>query len=156
MKIIYGKGECSLSNSNESIKSIVIKYKGSIALSHQYLHFGAFLSNDKVLLNNVNSKVLLVHGNNQIHIGVMDGGNVKEELFNYMGDFRIISAKVNNKNIPIEVFGIDTWNMIDSDWDYAGKPEIYKGTYKFGRVPQKKRSKGKKNKMVSRLPKGRY
>ena len=32
------------------------------------------------------------------------------ELFKWIGEFRIISAKVNDKNIPVEVFGIDYWN----------------------------------------------
>tara|TARA_R100000458_G_C8253229_1_gene229752 strand:- start:25 stop:492 length:468 start_codon:yes stop_codon:yes gene_type:complete len=155
MKIIYGKGQCSLS-SMQDVKSIVIKYRGSVSVTHNHLHFGAFLDGDRVLFNNYGARSLLVHGNNQIHIGVMDGGEIKEELFNYIGEFRIISAKVNDKNVPIEVFGVDYWNMIDSDWDYAGKPEIYKGTYRHGRSPKKKASKRLNNKKVNKLSSRRY
>ena len=138
MKIIYGKGECVLSGSNRSVKSIVIRYRGSVALSHKHLHFGAFLGNDRVIFNNSNSKILLIHGSNQIHIGVMDGFYIEEKLFNYNGDFRIISAKVNDKNIPIEVFGVDYPNLIDSKPESMGRPENYRGNYKYGRVPQKR------------------
>ena len=143
MKIIYGKGQCSLSSIG-GVKSIVIKYRGNISIAHNHLHFGAFLDNDRVLFNNYGAKSLLVHGNNQIHIGIMDGGKIKEELFTYIGEFRIISAKVNDKNVPFEVFGVDYWNLIDSTWDYAGKPENYKGNYKFGRSPKKQALKGRK------------
>lgn len=155
MKIIYGKGQCSLS-STQDVKSIVIKYRGSVSVTHNHLHFGAFLDGDRVLFNNYGARSLLVHGNNQIHIGVMDGGEIKEELFTYIGEFRIISAKVNDKNVPVEVFGIDYWNSIDSDWDYAGKPEIYKGTYRYGRSPKKKASKRLNNKKVTKLSSGGY
>jgi hypothetical protein len=155
MKIIYGKGQCSLS-STEGVKSIVIKYRGGISIAHNHLHFGAFLDGDRVLFNNYGARSLLVHGNNQVHIGVMNNGKINEELFTYIGEFRIISAKVNDKNVPVEVFGVDYWNMIDSDWDTAGKPENYKGNYKFGRVPRKKTLKGQKNKTLKQLPRGRY
>ena len=108
------------------------------------------------IFRNLKSKSLLIHGNNQIHIGFVEAKNDLIELFKWVGEFRIISAKVNDKNVPVEVFGVDTWNMINSDWDYAGKPEIYKGTYRHGRSPKKKASKGLNNKKVNKLSSRRY
>ena len=142
MKIIYGKGECSLEGFTEPIESIVIKYRGSIVLKHNFAELYNIIEND-FYFRNLKSKSLLIHGNNQIHIGFIDNPDL-DKLFDYRGEFRIISAKVNNKNVPVEVFGVDYWNLIDSEWDTAGKPENYKENYKFGRVPQKKTSKGRK------------
>ena len=99
---------------------------------------------------------MLIHGDNQIHIGFLTPQIELNELFKYNGDFQIISAKVNEKNVAVEVFGIDYWNSINSDWDYAGKPEIYKGTYKYGRSPKKQASKGLNNKKVTKLSSGGY
>ena len=77
-------------------------------------------------------------------------------MFKYVGNFRIISAKVNDKNIPVEVFGVDYPNLINSKPENMGKPENYKGNYKFGRVPQKKTLKGIKNKTLKQLPSRSY
>ena len=154
MKIIYGKGECSLEGFTEPIESIVIKYRGNIVLKHNFAELYNIIEND-FYFRNLKSKSLLIHGNNQIHIGFIDNPDL-DKLFDFRGEFRIISAKVNDKNIPVEVFGIDYWNSIDSDWDYAGKPEAYKGTYQFGRSPKKKASNGLNNKTVTKLSSGRY
>lgn len=155
MKIIYGKGECSIEGFTEPIESIVIKYRGNIVLKHNFAELYNVIGND-FYFRNLKSKSLLVHGNNQIHIGFIDARDNLKELFNWVGEFRIISAKVNDKNVPVEVFGVDYWNLINSTWDSAGKPENYKGNYRFGRVPQKKTLKGQKNKTLRQLPKGGY
>ena len=151
--IKYGKGSCEI-KSNEIIKSIEIKYRGNVYLQHKHIEITHFFENS-MYAKNKKSKSLLIHGNNQIHIGFLNGLQ-DTELFKYSGQFRIISAKVNGKNIPVEVFGVDYWNMINSTWDYAGKPENYRGNYKSGRVPRKKTFKGQKNKTLKQLPKGRY
>ena len=46
---------------------------------------------------------------------------------------------MNKKNIPIEVFGVDFCELINSTFDSMGKPEQYRGSYKFGRVPKRRR-----------------
>ena len=144
MKIIYGKGICEIDNNIKPVESIVIKYRGNIVLKHNFAELYNAIGND-FYFRNLKFKSLLVHGNNQIHIGFLNARDNLKELFNWVGKFRIISAKVNDKNVPVEVFGVDYWNLIDSTWDSAGKPENYKGNYKFGRVPQKKASKSLKN-----------
>ena len=155
MKIIYGKGSCEIDGSIEPIESIVIKYRGNIVIRHGFSELYNIIENN-LYFRNLKSKSLLVHGNNQIHIGFVNGRDNLKELFKYVGDFRIISAKVNDKNIPVEVFGVDYPNLINSKPENMGKPENYKGNYKFGRVPRKMSSKGRKNKTLKQLPKGRY
>ena len=155
MKIVYGKGDCRLDGKIEPIESIVIKYRGNIVLKHNFAELYNVINND-FYFRNLKSKSLLIHGNNQIHIGFVEAKNDLTELFKWVGEFRIISAKVNDRNVPVEVFGVDTWNMINSDWEYAGKPEIYKGTYRHGRSPKKKASKGLNNKNVNKLSSRRY
>ena len=140
MKIIYGKGICSLNNSIEPVESIVIRYRGKIVIQHQFAELYNIIDNN-FYFRNLKSKSLLVHGNNQIHIGFAEGRNDLEELFKYVGEFRILSVKVNNKSITVEARGIDYYNLIDSTWDYAGKPEKYNGTYTIGKVPKNKRNK---------------
>ena len=138
MKIKYGKGECFIDYKIEEISSIVIRYRGVITIRHSFMGIDSILDNERAILNNVNRNNLLIEGNNQIHIGFLNNPKDLNKLFNYNGDFRIISAKVNDKNIPIEVFGIDYPNLIDSKPESMGKPEDYRGNYKYGRVPRKR------------------
>ena len=144
MKIKYGKGECFIDYKVEEISSIVIKYRGVVTLRHDFMTIDSILDSERALIKNVNKNNMLVHGNNQIHIGFLNNPDL-DKLFDYRGEFRIISAKVNNKNVSVEVFGVDYWNVINSDWDYAGKFENYKGNYKFGRSPKKQTLKGRKS-----------
>ena len=138
MKIKYGKGECFIDYKIEEISSIVIRYRGVITIRHNFMGIDSILDNERAILNNVNRNNLLIEGNNQIHIGFLNNPKDLNKLFNYNGDFRIISAKVNDKNIPVEVFGIDYPNLIDSKPESMGKPENYRGNYKYGRVPRKR------------------
>ena len=151
MKIVYGNSICELHNPIENINSIEIKYRGSIIIKHPHREVVQKIDNRRSRIRNRNSNSTLRHENNIITIL-----NYSElNLFKWVGEFRIISAKVNDKNVSIEVFGVDYWNLINSDWDSAGKPENYKGNYKFGSVPQKKTLKGRKNKTL-RQSKGSY
>ena len=151
MKIVYGNSICELNNPIENINSIKIKYRGSIIIKHLHREVVEKIDNRRSRVRNKNSNSTLTHENNIITIL-----NYSElSLFKWVGEFRIISAKVNDKNVSIEVFGVDYWNLINSDWDSAGKPENYKGNYKFGSVPQKKTLKGRKNKTL-RQSKGSY
>ena len=152
MKIIYGNSICELHNPITDVISIEIKYRGNIIIKHPHREIVQKIDRRRSRIRNKNSNSTLTHNNNIITIS-----NYSElNLFKWVGDFRIISAKVNNKNVSVEVFGVDYWNMINSDWDYAGKFENYKGNYKFGRVPRKMSSKGRKNKTLKQIPKGRY
>ena len=155
MKIKYGKGECFIDYKVEEISSIVIKYRGAVTLNHDFMTIDSILDDERALVKNINKNNMLVHGNNQIHIGFLNNPDL-DKLFDYRGDFRILSAKVNDRNIPVEVFGVDYPNLINSKPENMGKPENYKGNYKFGRVPRKMSSKGRKNKTLKQLPKGRY
>ena len=151
MKIVYGNSICELHNPIENINSIKIKYRGSIIIKHPHREVVEKIDNRRSRVRNKNSNSTLTHENNIITIL-----NYSElSLFKWVGEFRIISAKLNDKSVPVEVFGIDYWNLINSTWDTAGKPENYKGNYKFGRVPQKKTLKGRKNKTL-RQSRGSY
>ena len=151
MKIVYGNSICELHNPIENINSIKIKYRGSIIIKHLHREVVEKIDNRRSRVRNKNSNSTLTHENNIITIL-----NYSElSLFKWVGEFRIISAKVNDKSVPVEVFGIDYWNLINSTWDTAGKPENYKGNYKFGRVPQKMTLKGRKNKTL-RQSRGSY
>tara|TARA_R110000824_G_C14955738_1_gene651461 strand:- start:242 stop:712 length:471 start_codon:yes stop_codon:yes gene_type:complete len=156
MKLIYGKGECVLNYSTEIVESVVIKYKGSIRLIHKHMEIEHFLGGNRVLIKRKSARSLIIHGNNQIHIGYLNNAEFNPNIFQYNGDFKIISAKVNEKNIPIEVTNVDYWNLIDSTWDNAGKPENYKGNYKVGRIPKKKSNKFKNIKRITKGSGGGY
>jgi len=152
MKIVYGNSICELHNPIENVNSIEIKYRGSIIIKHPHREVVQKINNRRSRIRNKNSNSTLTHENNIITVL-----NYSElSLFKWVGEFRIISAKVNDKSVPVEVFGVDYWNLIDSTWDTAGKPENYKGNYKFGRVPQKKTLKGQKNKTLRQSSNGRY
>ena len=131
--IKYGKGICIIKYSTYILKSVVIKYRGNPRLKHNHLSLDAMLGGDSVLIKNYGSKNLLIQGNNQIHIGFINGAENEFELFRYTGLFEILSVKVNDKNIEITEMNIDYWNKVDSTWNTAGKPEQYKGTYRYGR-----------------------
>ena len=130
MKIIYGKDSCILQGS--SVSEVVIKYKGNPYLSHNHLEIIDALNDNQAFVKNINSNSLILHGNNQIHIGWKTAIDGDIQLFRYTGYFKILSAKVNGENVTIETKNIDFWNKIDSKWDSAGKPELYKGTYRNG------------------------
>ena len=155
MKLIYGKGECCINGINEKISSIVIKYQGAVILKHKHAELINVLNNN-LHFRHLKSKSLLIQGNNQIHIGFLPPLIELEELFRYAGEFKILSAKVNDKNIAVELFGVDYWNLINSNWDNAGKPERYKGTYTFGKMPRKKRLRGRNIKRLSKGSTGGY
>ena len=154
MNIIYGKGTCYI-NSPVNVRYISIKYRGLINTKHKHKEI-IKSENNKLYIVNMQSKSIFSNLNNNIGILYKPTINEDSELFKYIGEFRIISAKVNDRNIPVEVFGVDYPNLINSKPENMGKPENYKGNYKFGRVPRKKTLKGRKNKTLRQLPKGGY
>ena len=154
MNIIYGKGTCYI-NSPVNVRYVSIKYRGLINTKHKHKEV-IKSENNKLYIVNMQSKSIFSNLNNNIGILYKPTINEDSELFKYIGEFRIISAKVNDRNIPVEVFGVDYPNLINSKPENMGKPENYKGNYKFGRVPRKKTLKGRKNKTLRQLPKGGY
>ena len=140
--IIYGNGECFVDFTKEKISSIIIYYKGSVYLKHKFMSVDSMFDNGDALLNRVNRDNLLLEGNNQIHIGFLKQPKNLNKLFDYNGDFKITSAKINDQVVTVKATNVDFYELIDSNWDNAGEPEKYKGTYVVGKVPRKRKSIG--------------
>ena len=152
MKIIYGKDSCILQGS--TIKSVVIKYRGNPYLSHKHLEIINILNNNQAQANNITSNSVILHGNNQIHIGYKTAVDGEIQLFRYTGYFKILSAKVNGDNVTIETKNIDFWNKIESKWDSLGKPEQYRGTYRNGKGAGRVSKRMKSGKSVKTTKRG--
>ena len=146
MKLTYGNSYCILKYNIENIRNVVIKYRGSITLKHHHMEFIGRIDKNRARFFNFGKKSLLIKRDNEIQIGYNEDIVGEIELFRWIGNFRILSVKVNGKNVPVTVTNVDYWNLIDSKWDSAGKPELYKGTYRFGRTPKRIR----KRKRISR------
>ena len=133
--ITYGKGSCEITG---NYQGIVIKYRGRIVLKHEHFEFIEDLGNNNARVRNFGTKSMLIKNHNQIHIGFVKPQKGQKLLFRYVGEFRILSAKIDDKTAQITVQGIDYPNLIDSKPESMGKPEDYRGNYKYGRVPQKR------------------
>ena len=154
MKVIYGKGICIVQGGN--VSNVVIKYRGNPYLSHNHFEFIDIISETKARANNINSNSLVLHGNNQIHIGYKDVVDGEVQLFRYTGYFKILSAKINNESVTIETQNIDLCQLINSKFDNMGKPEQYKGTYTNGLgTKYKSNAIEKAFKRIKRLSKAR-
>ena len=140
--ITYGNGECFVDYTKEKISTIVIHYKGSVLLKHKFMTISSFLGGDRVILKNINRNNMLIEGNNQIHIGFLEQPKNLNKLFDYNGDFKITSAKINDQVVTVKATNVDFYELIDSNWDNAGEPEKYKGPYGVGKVPRKRKSIG--------------
>ena len=156
MKIIYGKSLCQLKTAVEPITSIEIKYRGAISIKHLHREVMGRIDKRRIRVKNKDKSSVLTRGNNIITIIFNEDIVGDIDLFRWVGDFRILSVKVNNKNIASEVFGVDYWNLVNSTWNSAGKPEDYRGTYKFGRIPRKQRLRGRNIKRLSKSTTGGY
>ena len=150
MKLIYGNSYCTLHYGVENVKSVVIKYRGAISIKHNHMEFLHQINRRNGMFNNFNRKSLLIRNNNQIRIGYAKEVVGEIELFRWVGEFKILSVKVNNKNVPIEVTNVDYCELINSKFDNMGKPEQYKGTYRYGRVPKRRRKKRMSSKRLSK------
>ena len=148
MKLTYGNSYCTLEYGVENISNIVISYRGNITIKHHHMEFIKKVGKNRALFFNFGEKSLLIKSYNKIRIGYNKEISGKVELFRWIGEFKILSAKVNGKRISVEVTNADYWNLIDSKWDSAGKPEQYKGQYFVGNIPKrrivfKKRARGR-------------
>tara|TARA_R110000824_G_C14944542_1_gene650246 strand:+ start:222 stop:695 length:474 start_codon:yes stop_codon:yes gene_type:complete len=149
MKIIYGKGECLIDYS-QNFSRITIKYRGSVSLKHYHREI-IKIDKTKIYIANRRKTSNLYNYNNQIDIFYKESPTGITELFKYNGTFKILSAKIDNKNIIVETKNIDYWNKINSTWNTAGKPEQYKGEYFIGKIPKK----SKLSKLSKKLIKSR-
>ena len=141
MEIIYGKDSCILKGS--LITDVVIRYRGNPYLSHKHLEIMQVLNDNQARVKNRSAKSLLIHGNNQIHIGFIPSVGGEIQLFRYTGYFKIISAEVNGEIINIKTKNIDYCELIDSKVEDMGNPEQYTGTYQNGRGVRRTSKSGK-------------
>ena len=148
MKIIYGGDSCVFQGASQ-LNDVVIKYRGNPYLSHNHLEIVELLSENQAQVNNIQSQSLLLHGNNQIHIGYLNPVDGDLKLFRYTGYFKILTAKSGGENLTIETQSIDFCQLINSKFDNMGKPEQYIGTYRNG-IGMKKSPKIKIAKPISR------
>ena len=155
MKLIYGKGNCNLDSIVEPINSIIIKYRGNIVLRHNFAELINVTDNNQYF-RNLYTKSILIHGNNQIHIGFLEPLTEINKLFEYVGEFKIMSAKINNININFETKGVDFYELINSKWDNMGKPEIYKDSYQIGKVSKNRNKSRLSNQKPIKLNGGGY
>ena len=115
--ITYGNNEVLL---NKQGRGFEIRYEGSIQIT-----------------NSPNN--LFLSANRNKIIGVMiDNSDLPEELFNYKGLLKIISAKIVTNNLELQniravVKGIDYWNYDGEKWEDDGSEwGTRNGTYGKG------------------------
>ena len=78
MKLYYGNKKCTLEGSNA--RAVHIRYRGAIEIK-----------------DNTANSFAITHGNNQIIIFPI-GEGVLNDLFNYVGEFKILSVMVADNN----------------------------------------------------------
>ena len=101
--ITYGNGECLFDG---SAKGFEMRYKGSITIIN---------SPDNLFLSANSRKI----------IGVMlDGSDMPSELFNYVGEFRVLSCKSAQNDVmereSIRLQGVDYWELDREKWEDDG------------------------------------
>ena len=114
--ITYGNGEVLFDG---SAKGFEMRYKGSITITD---------SPDNLFLSANKNKI----------IGVMlDGSDMPQELFNYVGEFRVLSCKsVQGNTLEREIItlqGVDYWELDHEKWEDDGSEwGTRNGTYLVG------------------------
>ena len=101
--ITYGNGEVLFDGNSQGFE---LRYKGTITITS---------SPDNLFLSANRNKI----------IGVMlDGTDMPSELFNYVGEFRILSCKsVKNNTLQreqITLQGVDYWELDNEKWENDG------------------------------------
>ena len=115
--ITYGNGEVLFDG---DAKGFELRYRGVINIIN---------SPDNLFLSANKDKI----------IGVMlEGTGMPKELFNYVGEFKILSCQSANNNVvqkePITLKGVDYWELDSEKWEDDGSQWGTKnGTYLFGR-----------------------
>ena len=114
--ITYGNGEVLFDGASQGFE---MRYKGSIRITN---------SPDNLFLSANKNKI----------IGVMlDGTDMPQELFNYMGEFEILTCKSAQDNImkreTITLQGVDYWELDGEKWEDDGSLwGTRNGTYLVG------------------------
>ena len=114
--ITYGNGEVLFDG---SAKGFEMRYKGSITITD---------SPDNLFLSANKNKI----------VGVMlDGSDMPQELFNYVGEFRVLSCKsVQGNTLEREIItlqGVDYWELDHEKWEDDGSEwGTRNGTYLVG------------------------
>ena len=114
--ITYGNGEVLFDGASQGFD---LRYKGAIRITN---------SPDNLFLSANKNKI----------IGVMlDGTDMPQELFNYMGEFEILTCKSAQDNImkreTITLQGVDYWELDGEKWEDDGSLwGTRNGTYLVG------------------------
>ena len=138
--ITYGNGEVLFDG---SAKGFEMRYKGSITIIN---------SPDNLFLSANKLKI----------IGVMlDGSDIPQELFNYIGEFRILSCKSAQNNTMqrerITSQGIDYWELDREKWEDDGSLWGTRGgTYLVGSKQRFHKSKIVVNNNIRTQLEGQY
>ena len=115
--ITYGNGEVLFDGSSQGFE---MRYKGTIRITN---------SPDNLLLSANKNRI----------IGVMlDGTDMPQELFNYVGEFRVLSCKSVQGEVMererITLQGVDYWELDREKWEDDGSLwGTRNGTYLVGR-----------------------
>ncbi len=101
--ITYGNGEVLFDGDSQGFE---LRYKGSVRITN---------SPDSLFLSANKNKI----------VGVMlDGTNMPQELFNYVGDLRILSCKSVKNNVlereDVVLQGVDYWELDKEKWEDDG------------------------------------
>jgi hypothetical protein len=116
-KLYYGNGSCTIEGSN--IRVVAIKFRGAIEI------------NDKT-----SDSFAITYQNNSIVI-FPTGEGALNDLFNYVGEFKIISVKVVNnvEKVPTSIHRVmDYTELLNSNSeDMTTKSENLSATYVSGR-----------------------
>ena len=115
--ITYGNGEVLFDGSSQGFE---LRYKGSIRITK---------SPDNLFLSANKNKI----------VGVMlDGTDMPQELFNYVGEFRVMSCKsaqsgsMERERITLQ--GVDYWELDNEKWEDDGSLwGTRNGTYLIGK-----------------------
>jgi len=138
--ITYGNGEVLFDG---SAKGFEMRYKGTIRITS---------SPDNLFLSANKNKI----------IGVMlDGTDMPQELFNYVGEFRVLSCKTAQSGIMererITLQGVDYWELDSEKWEDDGSLwGTRNGTYLIGSRQRFNKSRIVVNNNIKTQSEGQY
>ena len=138
--ITYGNGEVLFDG---SAKGFEMRYKGTIRITS---------SPDNLFLSANKNKI----------IGVMlDGTDMPQELFNYVGEFRVLSCKTAQggamERERITLQGVDYWELDNEKWEDDGSLwGTRDGTYLIGSRQRFNKSRIVVNNNIKTQSEGQY
>ena len=138
--VTYGNGEVLFDG---AAKGFQMRYKGSISITN---------SPDNLFLSANRNKI----------IGVMlDGSDMPAELFNYVGEFRVLSCKTAQNDTmereSIRLQGVDYWELDNEKWEDDGSLwGTRNGTYLIGSKQRFNKTKIVVNNNIRTQSEGQY